>query len=580
MQPTYRSDEQEQPLLPEPRAAPRRSASESSTWRARVAHGRARWKAHPYWLIPVVVIFSMCRGLTLAPRIQVYNNIACQAIMNTPPTPPSPSFNATLLLGAAVRADPPLDCTAPEIQGRAAKIQATIITTMSILSAITTGLWSRFGDLNGRKIILCTTVLGAIVMDIVVLLVIDTDSVFSRHGEQLIVLGPVLDGLTGGLSAFNGVVHAYISDCTVHGSRSKIFSTVQGLVFVGLSVGPWVGSLAMRLPSPSIDSTTYMFYLSIFFQCMILAFIGLLLPESLPAKSADAHDRQSSPRSPSDQHHKPAVGVYTREYALRFLKTFMSPITIFRPRNIGRRHRDWNLTLLGSTLFIYLLSIGVYQVKYLYAKHIYAWTAEQLGFYMSLLWTTRAINLLLLLPIIISYTKPKAPPHPALSSEAEPPRDIPAELQFDQRIARYSLFVDGLADFLVVLSPISSQGLFVVLSCLNSFTSGGNPALHSLGAVCLHSVGCGDEVGTLFGAMGVLSAIAHTISPPLYALTYGMTVESFPKTIFCLATGFLATVVTLLGFIRPGNGVQRERYSRVPSQDQEDMEEEDVEGAS
>jgi hypothetical protein len=65
---------------------------------------------------------------------------------------------------------------------------------------------------------------------------------------------------------------------------------------------------------------------------------------------------------------------------------------------------------------------------------------------------------------------------------------------------------------LVAIVPSSSQGAFVAFSCINSFTSGGNPTLHSLGAVCLHAAGRSSEVGSLFGAMAVLSAIAHTIS--------------------------------------------------------------------
>lgn len=44
---------------------------------------------------------------------------------------------------------------------------------------------------------------------------------------------------------------SYISDCTRHGSRSTIFSTVQGMVFVGLAIGPWV-----RSTKPSAHKTS------------------------------------------------------------------------------------------------------------------------------------------------------------------------------------------------------------------------------------------------------------------------------------------------------------------------------------
>lgn len=83
---------------------------------------------------------------------------------------------------------------------------------------------------------------------------------------------------------------------------------------------------------------------------------------------------------------------------------------------------------------------------------------------------------------------------------------------FDKRLSRWSLFVDGTADGLIALTPSGAQGAFIAFSCLSSFTSGGNPALHSFGAVCLHAAGRSSEVGTLFGALGFLGAAAHIIA--------------------------------------------------------------------
>jgi hypothetical protein len=44
----------------------------------------------------------------------------------------------------------------------------------------------------------------------VFILVMRHNSFFGRYAEQLILVGPVVEGLTGGLSTFNGVVHAYV----------------------------------------------------------------------------------------------------------------------------------------------------------------------------------------------------------------------------------------------------------------------------------------------------------------------------------------------------------------------------------
>lgn len=121
---------------------------------------------------------------------------------------------------------------------------------------------------------------------------------------------------------------------------------------------------------------------------------------------------------------------------------------------------------------------------------------------MSLLWIARAVNLLVLLPsenpeflkctpssyyclrkVIISYLKPKPRNPDAVSSHEH----ISKEMLFDRRLAQYSLAIDAVADTMVALSPTASQVPFIALSCLSSFTSGGNPGMYliSLTTDCL-----------------------------------------------------------------------------------------------
>lgn len=508
------------------------------------------WKANPYWLIPIVLVGSMSRGVTMSPRIQVYKAIACRVLNDDYD---SPGVNLASV-----------DCSGSAVQARAAKIQASVVTLMSVLSAITTGFWSRLGDIHGRKPVLALFLLGAISMETFYVLVMNPRSVFGRHAEQFILVGPILEGLIGGLSAFNGVVHAYTSDCTQHGSRSKIFSTIQGIVFIGLAIGPWFSS--MVLPKSTTLDVNAAFFLSIALLAATLSFVIFVCPES----------REPTPREDvianrETRSFKTSPIFMARKYAQQFLSALIIPIAMFKPRPkpLGSR-MNYNLTLLGAGMFLYLISTGVYTSKYMYAQHVYSWTTAQLGYYMSLIWIARAFNLLVFLPIVISYLKPKPPP----AGTSPSPENIAAEMKFDKQLARASLAVDGLADALVALTPTSSQPTFIALSCLSSFTSGGNPALHSLGAVCLHACGFSSEVGALFGGMAVLSAIAHTISPSIYAMTYASTVAYFPKMIFVLATGLLSSAVLLLGGIksRPEDVVTLEtsRTTLIADEDDDD----------
>jgi hypothetical protein len=206
------------------------------------------------------------------------------------------------------------------------------------------------------------------------------------------------------------------------------------------------------------------------------------------------------------------------------------------------------MTFVGLSLFLYIVSTGVYTTKYLYAQHVYTWTTAQLGYYMSTLWVSKAFNLLVFLPILLSYLKPRSTSSSGSSPNAH---DISAELNFDRYLASISLAVDGIADSLVIITRNTSQGVFVALSCLSSFASGGNPALHSLAAVCLHACGCGSDVGALFGAIGMVSAIGHIVSPYIYALTYGSSVAHYPEAIFILAACLLFSAVFCLGQVSP-----------------------------
>ncbi|KAF9565255.1 MFS general substrate transporter [Agrocybe pediades] len=485
------------------------------------------WEAHPFWLIPVVLVMSMSRGFTMSPRIQVYKAIACRSLTKD-------SAGVTEL---SVYLE---NCGDTAVQARAAKIQAAVVTTMSALSAISTGFWSRLGDSHGRKLILATFLMGALAMEAVFVLVMRPNSFFGRHAESLILVGPILEGFVGGLSTFNGVVHAYISDCTRHGSRSKIFSTVQGMVFVGLAIGPWVTGLF--LPHKGYDDGY--FFGSITLIALTLLYVVVICPES---RKPQAQATRMQARESLSFKESPVLA--TRNLFLNFLTSLLLPISMFTPRPIpGSTRKNYNMTFVGLSLFLYIVSTGLYSAKYLYAQHVYTWTTAQLGYYMSTLWISRAINLLIFLPIVLSYTKPKPTSTPGTNPNAH---DISSELNFDRYLASLSLAVDGLADTLVAVVSNKSQPMFVALSCLSSFTSGGNPALHSLGAVCLHACGRGDEVGALFGAMGVLAAIGHIVSPSIYALTYASTVANFPEAIFVLGACLLYAVVFFLSRISP-----------------------------
>ncbi|KAF8735994.1 hypothetical protein AX14_001070 [Amanita brunnescens Koide BX004] len=504
-----------EPLLPEPDYTNdrREHTPISSRW-------SRRWKATPYWLIPVIITVYMARGVTTASRIQVYNAIACRSLSNQTTQPIS---NLYILR----------DCTSPEVSAKAANIQAAVVTTMSVLSAVSTGFWSRLSETYGRKPIFITYLAGTIFGQ--------PDTIFGRNAERLLLLGPFVEGAVGGHPILGGIVHAYISDCTPHGSRSKIFSTMQGILYIGLAAGPWFTGLIL----PPMSTTDIYFYISMSLMTFTLAYIILLCPESL--ESAVTWPVRVSPHL-DDEPSKVSTLDLTIRLTLKFLSTLASPIVMFAPRPLVGypQKKSYSLTLVGLAFFLYMISNGIYTTKSIFAQHLYSWTTTQLGNYLSLLWIMKAVNLLVLLPIVISYLKPKVSTATSLQ-----PRELVEELGFDRHLAQASLLLDGTADLLVALASGNSQIIFMALSCVTSLTSGTIPALHSLGAVCLHACGYSSEVGMLFGAKAVVSAVAHIISPSIFSNTYAATVAHFPQAIFLLTTTLLYSCLILLAFVRP-----------------------------
>ena len=125
--------------------------------------------------------------------------------------------------------------------------------------------------------------------------------------------------------------------------------------------------------------------------------------------------------------------------------------------------------------------------------------------------------------------------------------------EFDRTLTRVSLLIDTISYLLIFfLTNQSSSTLFIFFSCLTSLTAGGNPAMHSLAAVVLHHQGRSDETGKLFGALAVLSAVAHIVSPGLYAFVYGATVAHHPRIIYVLAAALLIFAIAAFSAVKVG----------------------------
>ncbi|KAF7330890.1 MFS general substrate transporter [Mycena venus] len=574
------------------------------------------YRARPLWLVPFAIAAALIRGMTLSPRVETYTQLACSRLYHKYNHPANTSLEAPFYYRPSQPASviffnsppdeegsgedrsgqlPSRQCKSdPAVTAGAARIQTIFTITMGLLSALTTGWWGHFGEKFGRTKVLAISTFGWFLTDLTFILVSHPSSpIPASYAHKLVLMAPVFEGALGGWSTLQSGTSAYISDCTSSGSRASVFSRFTGVSFLGFSLGPIIGGWLIRHPIALFtgqsggQSVTSVFCVAAIASFVNFCFMLFVMPESV---SKEQRDRASGRTiafagdAPSQDPGSMAKRGIFRE--------FFSPLAIFLPVSIsieGRKRRDWSLTLLTCALFGYMLSAGLYQIKYLYGSHIYSWDAEQLSYYISFMGGGRALFLLFVLPLVISKFKPKLnlPKIPSVPGvKAAKPKPTKAhlarEIRFDLRLARISLCIDIIANTAIMLMPAPSvqehaqlainstdsqfqrsQALFVLSSWIATWGAGLIPAIHSL-ALCiiqaraLLEAGSGEDVapvvldastGKLFGALAVLQAIGQMIlGPALFGLIYYGTVATFPKAVFATAMGilFVALLATLL----------------------------------
>ncbi|KAK7033161.1 major facilitator superfamily-domain-containing protein [Favolaschia claudopus] len=620
------------------------------------------YRARPLWLVPLAVASALVRGMTLAPRVEVFTQLSCSRLHHSYnhttntlsassssilPTygplyfgldPLGPQFNPEKHNPSLTFLDPaedepwddsdtgeddPRQLPSPRcmsdaaVQAGAARIQTMFTTTMGLLSALTTGWWGRFGERHGRTKVLSFSVLGLLLTDLTFILASTPSSPLSAHGHKLLLLAPIVEGALGGWSTLQSATFAYISDCTSSGSRASMFSRFSGVSYLGFGIGPILGAYLIQhpikflTPAPHLgqlngQSVTSAFWVAIALQFINLCLVLFVVPESTTKSQRDLASGKDKGKAPdrSSGSSVPLADIAESPASSNggIIRSFLSPLAVFLPVPIfvdgsTRKRKDWSLTFLATGLFAYMLSTGLYQIKYLYAGHVYGWGPVSLSYYISLLGTTRAVFLLFALPFIISIFKPqvKLPKGQAASTnKAAKPKPtkthIAQEIKFDLGLSRLSLCIDIAANFAIAFAPApaykmhsqafnssastgssqfqNSQALFIVASWLQCMGSGVVPAVQSLALCILQArslltsdagqTGSDVGTGTLFGALAVLQATGQMVlGPLLFGLVYSGTVATFPKTVFVTAIGILIGALTAIMLVRsPLSGIR------------------------
>ncbi|KAG8824167.1 hypothetical protein FRB91_003948 [Serendipita sp. 411] len=492
-----------------------------------------RSRAHPAWLVPLALLASLARGLTLAARVQIVTRISCDALSRATYEPTS-----------AKPPGIPTRCFKdPAVQSSAAEIQMLLTVIVGALTAFTAGRWGKWGDSSGRTKAMSAAVFGLVMAEATYALVSMRHLPFKKHSHKLLLLAPIFEGFFGSWPTLQANMNAYLSDLSPNTSTARIFSRFLGLLYIGFAVGPTIASFILR--QSASKGLTPLFFISSATYLVVLLFILIVLPESLHSSNKPFGQENAPKPSPSRSQ------LVHEDTQSRFLR-LLSPLASLRPRRAGALHKDYTLTIIGVSYFIYLMSLALYQLKYLYAEHVFSWDAERLGYYISYMGFARAITLLVLLPMWIYLFRPR----PLRRGAGVSPR---RELNFDLSLVRLSILLDVLSHGAVVLGPSDSQSWFVLATTLTSL---GSASLSSYSSTVLgymrfraaqgEQLDQEEDVGVLFGALATIQSLGQTIIGPIaFGLVYSLTVSSYPKGVFVLALSLAGVALTLMCVAKP-----------------------------
>ncbi|KAJ7101958.1 hypothetical protein C8R44DRAFT_348977 [Mycena epipterygia] len=376
-----------------------------------------------------------------------------------------------------------------ELPSITVKMQMWAMFASFIVSFLSVGWWSELGDCNGRKIVLFCSILGAMLIDLIYLVVA---GMASEDVQDSLSLGLIIEGLLGGFATYNGVAHAYAFDvATTPLSRLVLFGALNALSMTGFIIGAVIGNFTRNNVS---------YILSIVFALLNLAFIYAVLPESLKPRE------DARPAAPQRS----------------VVRSIVAPFTVFFRGS-------------GNHLLLFAFAFYIYSLTSAHDTALLKFTATS-PYLPSLpravlLIAPRVMNLATLLCIL-----------PALAwvwrrAYGDTERSA---LRLASSLSQNALLLATVSSIGVLVFTVSPHAhfLYALFTVLHPFTVAAGPALYALGAAYFVALGRQVEIGTLFGALALWGQLAQFESYAMYSGGGGQ--------LFVLSSFFLVIALGLL----------------------------------
>ena len=500
-------------------------------WTGAYGVGPLPWHKKPsiYWLLPAFFPFCLAFGGILVPKQYLILDLVCRDYLSE-----RASHDPTYHFMPVILGDKNPQCRIPEVQSLVAKFNLYQNLLSGIFAAVMSPQLGALSDRIGRKPIMLYASLGLFCMEIITIIVGKNPETVSVYW---ILLGSLLDGLSGSFTTGMALSFAYASDCTPPERRNTAFGYFHGTLFAGVALGPIMAGFFMKLTGTVMIA----FYIALGCHVFFMSFILFLIPESL------SKERQVLAKEKHEAARKEASGWWTtlRNYNL------LEPLWVLRPKGPGTSPElRRNLLILASIdTLMFGVAMGTMNIILIYVQYRFGWDEFGSSLYLSAVNVCRVAGLIGLLPLLTRIFRGRVAESGHRGSD-----------KLDIGVIRGTIVLDLVGYIGYALTP---NGAIMVISGLVASLGGmGSPTLQS--SLTKHMPA--DRTGQVLGASALLHALARVFFPLIFNLIYSKTVGMYAGFVFLCLSSVFVVVFILSWFVKP-NGKSNSTCHSVTTKD-------------